>query len=258
MRDRTDAAWEAYGRDDPYFGVLSDPRFHRGSLTADAMDDFFASGDRHVATVLKSVNELSGGQPSTGRALDFGCGVGRVLIPLAEHYERVTGVDVSASMLTEAAENCARAGVRNVDFVLSDGEGLPFDDSYDLVHSTMVLQHIRTRRGLQIIDGLLARLAGGGVAVLQFPLPVPSARRLEQFARAWVPPLNGVANLARRRPWSTPLMEMHGYSLDRLVALLHGRGIDKSMLERVRHGDFPGVILVCRRPRRAGVEASGS
>ena len=45
------------------------------------------------------------------RTLDFGCGVGRVAIPLARRFEHVVGLDVSPGMLTRAAEAAQRQGV---------------------------------------------------------------------------------------------------------------------------------------------------
>ena len=40
----TDAAWEYYGRTDPYFGVLTADEFRTANLTADAKRAFFAVG----------------------------------------------------------------------------------------------------------------------------------------------------------------------------------------------------------------------
>ena len=54
-------------------------------------------------------------------ALDYGCGVGRLTLPLAERCEHVYGVDVSPSMLREAARNAARMGLPNVEWVPPSG-----------------------------------------------------------------------------------------------------------------------------------------
>ena len=55
-------------------------------------------------------------------SLDFGCGVGRLIIPFARVFEHVTGVDISPAMLEIAQRNCLEQGIHNVEFVRSDDE----------------------------------------------------------------------------------------------------------------------------------------
>lgn len=52
--------------------------------------------------------------------LDCGCGPGRVAIQLAKRVKRVICLDSSQGMLEKCRENCAAAGVTNVEFVLAD------------------------------------------------------------------------------------------------------------------------------------------
>ena len=53
-------------------------------------------------------------------ALDFGCGVGRLLVPLARRCPSVVGVDVADSMLAQARARCDAVGVTNVRLLKSD------------------------------------------------------------------------------------------------------------------------------------------
>jgi SAM-dependent methyltransferase len=46
-----------------------------------------------------------------GRLIDLGCGTGRLLVPFAQRGYWVLGVDLSAEMLTVAADKAGRAGV---------------------------------------------------------------------------------------------------------------------------------------------------
>src|SRR5277367_1629330 len=98
----TDHEWEEWGRRDPYFGVLTHPRFRRANLTEAAKSEFFESGRLHVEYVMQVVRKHIDADFTPKRALDFGCGVGRILIPLAQVTQEVVGVDVSPSMLHEA------------------------------------------------------------------------------------------------------------------------------------------------------------
>src|SRR5437870_4916423 len=99
----TDKAWEKFGRDDPYFGVLAEEKFTAGKIV-DNRDDFFASGRSSVSQIIERF-EKHFGALSRGRALDHGCGVGRLALPLAEHFDHVVALDISPSMLAEAAAN---------------------------------------------------------------------------------------------------------------------------------------------------------
>jgi SAM-dependent methyltransferase len=136
--------WERYGREDPYYGVLSYHAFHRDELDAAALERFYASGEDHVSRLEDCI-------PIRGRALDFGCGTGRVLIALAQRCEHVTGVDVSPSMLAECQRACDQRTVSNVTLADTIPAG-PFD----FVHSLNVLQHVPTRQGYDLIDRMRA------------------------------------------------------------------------------------------------------
>src|SRR5215204_1073046 len=110
LTEGSDAVWERYGRLDPYFGVLNKEPYKSENLDASALEKFFRSGEEDVRSFLKVAQEHfdSGFQPT--RALDFGCGVGRLTIPLAGVCSRVVGVDVAPSMLEEAQKNLRNKG----------------------------------------------------------------------------------------------------------------------------------------------------
>lgn len=77
---------------------------------------------------------------------DFGCGVGAVTRMLGEMTGptgSVTGVDVSAPQIDQAAEICRSAGLRNVMFAKADAckSGLP-RESFDLVYCRFLLLHL--------------------------------------------------------------------------------------------------------------------
>jgi SAM-dependent methyltransferase len=171
----TDKTWEWYGDKDPYYGVLTDDSFRVGNLTLERKAAFFESGQKHITQLLA---ELEAAQFSVGKskALDFGCGVGRLIIPLARAFESVVGVDVSEGMLKESAKNISEIGLQNIRLVLSDDQLSALDgEEFDLVHSFIVLQHISYERGLDIFRRLLDLVKPGGVACLHvqyagFPL----------------------------------------------------------------------------------------
>src|SRR5580658_5668052 len=106
----TDAAWEQWGQRDPYFGVITNPKFRRAGLTAQARDEFFLSGHAHAEWLMDRIHRYIDPAFTPTSVLDFGCGVGRTLIPLAMLAKEAVGLDVSPSMLLEARKNCDRSG----------------------------------------------------------------------------------------------------------------------------------------------------
>ena len=107
--------------------------------------EFFRSGEINVANdVLPDMGTICGGQrsPLDLRALEVGCGVGRMTRMLARIFGHVTGVDISEEMIGQAKRNTA--DLPNVDLVLGDGctlAGLA-DSGYDYAFSFIVFQHI--------------------------------------------------------------------------------------------------------------------
>jgi 2-polyprenyl-3-methyl-5-hydroxy-6-metoxy-1,4-benzoquinol methylase len=65
------------------------------------------------------------------KILDIGCGTGRHSLELAKRGYRLTGIDLSNSLLNRAKE---KASVQNlqVDFQIQDARKLPFADEFDL------------------------------------------------------------------------------------------------------------------------------
>jgi len=154
--------WTELGAADPLWAVLVDADRRGGRWD---VEEFLALGRRDVAAVRDWLAELR--LPTTwGRALDFGCGAGRLSQALAEHAEAVVGVDVSAPMLDTARE-LDRSGGRCT-FLLNEAPDLRLlpDDGMDLVVTERVLQHLP----IALVEGYLAEflrvLRPGGVAVL--------------------------------------------------------------------------------------------
>lgn len=80
------------------------------------------------------------------RVADFGCGVGVVTRMLAEIVGptgSVTGIDLHAGQVEEAADLCATSGLENVTFVQASATdtGLP-SNSLDLVYCRFLLLHL--------------------------------------------------------------------------------------------------------------------
>src|SRR5689334_15743533 len=62
-------------------------------------DAFYAHGRQEIDACLNRLDGLGLRGDRRARALDFGCGTGRLTQALADHYARVAGVDVSPTMI---------------------------------------------------------------------------------------------------------------------------------------------------------------
>jgi len=61
--------------------------------------------------------------------LDFGCGPGYYTIELAKKAKRVVAVDLSSEMLKKARNKAEKAGVKNIQFLQSNGTNIQLDAS---------------------------------------------------------------------------------------------------------------------------------
>jgi SAM-dependent methyltransferase len=153
--------WEALANADPLWAALTDPELVGGGWNP---DDFLASGEREIATVLERLGSVD----DTTAALDFGCGAGRLTQALARRFREAHGVDISEAMINTAREldheqRCL--------FHLNRSESLDLfpDDNFGFVYTSIVLQHMRRDYQSGYIREFLRVTRPGGLVVFQIP-----------------------------------------------------------------------------------------
>jgi 2-polyprenyl-3-methyl-5-hydroxy-6-metoxy-1,4-benzoquinol methylase len=166
LRD-TDTDWKALAREEPYWAVLSSDVFRSAHLNKEALESFFASGEGYVQGLFDIINRHLRPEFSPTRCLDFGCGVGRLLAPMARRAAQVVGVDVAEGMLEIAKNRLDEEGITNATLTLSDDRLSRIDGKFDFINSYIVLQHIPPERGYRIVERLIHLLEPGGIAALQ-------------------------------------------------------------------------------------------
>jgi len=268
----TDQEWERWGARDPYFGVLTLPQFRSAALTAQDKDMFFVSGQHHVDYVMSACRRFAADFVPLD-VLDFGCGVGRLIVPFAACAQRVVGMDISPSMLAEARRNCDERGTPQVELVGSDDQLLQAPGLFDLVHSCIVLQHLELARGRELFRELVAKVRPGGMGALHVtygwdihdasyglppPLPAPQAlpppmpwEPVKTQLRQWLrpapapapPPQSPVATVD-----ADPEMQMNYYNLSELMYLLNRAGVQQVWTDFTDHGGALGAFLFFRKP----------
>ena len=250
LRDDSDVSWEKWGEQDPYFGALTDDKFRRENISEESKSELLDTGRVHVQRVL-SIAARQFGAISRRSALDFGCGVGRLVIPLASEFEHVTAVDVSLGMLETAKQNCSERSIRNVDFVQSDDQLSQVSGSFDFIHSYLVFQHITVRRGEEIITQLLKRLNDEGVLAIHFPFGCKNSpiRTFAHFLRRNFAPLSMLANIVRAKRWNEPFMQMNCYDVNSVLTSISGGGIKDVFVEVVDAGGFISAFVFAKKPK---------
>jgi len=98
--------------------------------------------------------------------LDYGRGVGRLLVPLTNRSSMAVGVDISPGMLEQARANCERMHATSARLLHVDELDTLAPGSFDLVHSFIVFQHIPVARGEGMLRRLTALLAEKGVGAI--------------------------------------------------------------------------------------------
>lgn len=164
--DRQRDDWERLAEVDPLWAVLTQPGKRGGRWDR---DEFLATGEAEIAGVLATAERL--GLPATRRrALDFGCGAGRLTRALAARFETAVGVDISAGMVDTARRlNDDVPGCEFRQNTTAELAGFA-DGEFDLVYSSLVLQHLPTRGLVEAyVAEFLRVLAPGGVAIFGIP-----------------------------------------------------------------------------------------
>jgi ubiquinone/menaquinone biosynthesis C-methylase UbiE len=155
--------WNALGEDDPLWVVLTDPA-KKGGRWEPA--EFFNEGTREIESVLSDIARL-GHRLQRGRALDFGCGVGRLSQALSAHFEAVHGVDISPSMLRHANRFNRFPGKCAYHLNSEDDLRLFPENHFDFVYSSITLQHIEPRFAKGYIRDFIRVVKPGGLVVFQ-------------------------------------------------------------------------------------------
>ena len=235
MIRNTDADWREVGRAQPFWGVITQDEYRTENLTPATVEAFYLSGIADMADIVGRIERATGTKPG-GRALDFGCGAGRLAEAMCAYAASVTGYDVSPGMLETARGKGGRATYVDV---------LP-PGPFDWINSYIVFQHIPPERGLPQMAELMARLAPGGVVSLQVTIWREDHLKAPKPAgwRRWLGPLLEPLRTARL-PKGAILM--HDYDLSAVVEIMQRAGVEDLTLSATDHGGHHGVILIGRK-----------
>ena len=236
--------WDKFARTDPLWAVLTVPGKEGRRWTP---EDFFATGESDIATALAAVGRAHP-RLRQGRALDFGCGVGRLTQALARKFDQITGVDLSVDMLAHA-RRFNRHGDR-VSYIHTTAADLACfaDGSFDLVLSLITLQHVAPEYSRRYIAEFIRVCAPDGVAYFQ----VPAKSFLGQSQRFTFYPPSLIKRIWRRLNRSlaaAPTMDMHVLPRDEVIALISEAGGEVLAIEESAKAgqDFMSYTYLVRK-----------
>jgi cyclopropane fatty-acyl-phospholipid synthase-like methyltransferase len=154
--------WNARAREDAGYYVAFGRR---------DQDDagFFATATDVINALETELRRVPLAQRGGWRALEIGCGPGRLMRPMSRHFVEIHGVDVSEEMIALAKDKLR--DIPNAHVHATDGAHLTVfeDESFDFVYSYAVFQHIPSREVvLQYLREIRRVLKPGGLAHLQF------------------------------------------------------------------------------------------
>jgi 2-polyprenyl-3-methyl-5-hydroxy-6-metoxy-1,4-benzoquinol methylase len=211
---RSDPRFDAFAEREPFFAVLPAAQFLRANLTAEREAELFRTGEALVSWMFHVMDRHLWAHAAPMSMLEYGCGIGRLAIPLARRPGSVTAVDRSPAMMAAARREAARRGVTEIEFQTPD-ELFASARRFDLVCCFNVLQRLPRAEGMALLRALLDRVAPGGVGLFQLPYltRASAALRVARWMRARVPLANRVANRLRGKPPGVPFIPTHIYDL---------------------------------------------
>ena len=214
--------WEKFAKTDPLWAILIN-REKRGNKWR--IEDFFKTGLDEINGIMQEVESMNL-KIGHGRALDFGCGVGRLTRALANYFDEVSGVDISESMI-RLAEKYNRE-ISKCRFYLNQRDDLRFfgDDTFDFVYSSITLQHMKPHYTTKYLNELLRIISPRGLLVFQLAEERIGLKTLPNRSRM-------LAYKIRSRLMNRPIMEMHGIRKQSVISIISNYGGKTLKVERL-------------------------
>ena len=173
--------WDELGKLDPLYAIKVGIKKEGGEWESKKggkwdLQEFFQTGIDEIDSIIKDMEQLNL-KISYTRALDFGCGVGRVTQALSKYFDKVDGVDIAPSMI-ELANTYNRYEDR-VHYYVNNKNSLEMfnDNTYDFIYSVEVFQHMHPQYQENYLSELLRILSPGGILVFELPSEYESLKR---------------------------------------------------------------------------------
>jgi len=183
------------------------------------IDELFLIGEREIEELMQYIKSLELDIPQ-GKALDFGCGIGRLTQPLCRHFDQVYGVDIAPTMV-ELANKYNRYSNKCY-YYLNENEGLGLfsDNNIDFIYSAVAFQNIAPFYSKKYIQEFLRILAPNGLIVFEIP---GEPRSIRQVIKTMLPSI--LLDLYYKIKYrGRPRIELHGIKREEVIQFLEENG----------------------------------
>ena len=211
--------------------------------------EFFKTGEQEIQLVMDYVKKLNI-QLETARALDFGCGVGRLTQALSPYFTAVVGADISEEMV-------AKAGLlnkkQNCSYIVNTVPNLKVftNNTFSFIYSRLTFQHMEPRYTKQYIQEFIRTLKPAGIAIFVQPykktlLPFNSHKLSAKDTLKLIIPTS-LQNLLRNIKgalFGKPVMELHSMSRQEVLAILDEQNVKIVSVDEF--GDLGGSWICYR------------
>jgi hypothetical protein len=156
------ADWNERAREDAHYYVAFGGREQDDS-------EFLSTAADVVRDLEGELKRFPPDPPLTSRrALEIGCGPGRLMLPMSRHFGEIHGVDISDEMIARARRNLQRIPHAHPQHASGSDLALFPDEHFDFVYSYAVFQHIPSAEVVfNYLRETLRVLKPGGFARLQ-------------------------------------------------------------------------------------------
>ncbi len=220
--------WDDFGKTDPLWSIMTVKEKKNNKWD---LKDFFGTGAEKAEHLIKEI-KFSNPSAKYGKALDFGCGAGRITNHLGNYFQEAIGADIAPSMIELAKKYKTNA---NCKFLVNKDPDLKlfYDNSFDFVFSLITLQHMKQKYSQGYIKELARVLKPEGTII--FNLPSKSKSFKDGLIEFLYPqPARTVAHFAKQKifnflklknPAQGPIMEMHYVNKKKVIKNLAEAGI---------------------------------
>jgi len=216
--------WNELGKRDAFWSILtdSDKKDNKWNI-----EEFFTTGQKEITSIIEYLKSLRI-NIQYKKALDFGCGVGRLTQALGYHFDEVYGVDIAPSMI-ELAEKYNVHGAK-CKYCLNESDNLNLfaDNTFNFIYSNIVFQHMKPKYSKKYIKEFLRILLPGGLLIFQQPSREKKktdgtlGKRIKYLMKSVIPSIwvDLYRNKVQMKNAIEPKMEMYEIKKKEVIKLL--------------------------------------
>ena len=222
--------------------------------------EFFATATDVINDLEAELRRVKPEERGNWRALEIGCGSGRLMRAMSRHFVEIHGVDVSDEMIALARERLQ--DIPHAYPHVTEGASLSqFEgESFDFVYSYTVFQHIPSRevvlRYLREIQrilrvGGLARLQFDGLPQTQAGADTPAGARfasqdLLEFAHMHDFQALALEGVSTQYMWTTWRKQAPGWSASLEAKIEAGESPSGVLIRRITNASSTEPLAPCR------------